>query len=293
MGDLLISGGYTRPIFGTMGERPGIGSINVIFGGSIDYETGGLKMALNPSLPLFFSPGQEYRYIANHYNGVIFHIDLERLAHTAAAIAGLGVSERRFAHDLSFARVVRSMDPRRQRLLEILRGSIRFLDHPEQETDGTLQVLQIDDLIYRILALLLCPNLEQPPARTPAPSCGRERIFEELLEWIRAHLHTPINLTQLEQRSGYSRRTLQLAFNQRFGCGPIQWIRQQRLEQARLDLLRPGPADTVGGIATRYGFSSPAAFSRDFNGRYGLTPSTLLREGRRHTHSGCIALDLQ
>ncbi len=282
VGDLLISGGYTRPIFGTMGERPGIGSVNFIFDGSINYETGGLKLALNTSCPLFFSPGQEYRYIANHYNGVAFHIDLERLGHTAAAIAGLGVSERRFSHDLSFTRVVRDVDPRRQRLLEILRGAIRFLDHPEQDLDSALQVLQIDDLIYRTMALLLCPNLEQPTHRQPAQSGGRELIFEELLEWVRAHLHTPINLTQLERRSGYSRRTLQLVFRQRFGCGPIQWIRQQRLEQARRELLRADPSDTVSSIAARYSFSSPAVFSRDFHSRYGLTPSTLLREGRRH-----------
>ncbi|MCP9886744.1 helix-turn-helix transcriptional regulator [Cyanobium sp. ATX 6A2] len=170
------------------------GSINFIFGGSIEYETGGLKLALNASCPLFFTPGQEYRY-------------------TAAAIAGLGVSERRFTQELSFARVVRRADQRRQRLLEILHGAIRFLDHPEQETDGALQVL-------------LCSGLEQQPARTPEQNGGRQRIFEELLEWIRAHLHTPINLTQLERRSGYSRRSLQLVFRQRFGCGPIQWIRQ-------------------------------------------------------------------
>ncbi|MGL6133597.1 MAG: helix-turn-helix domain-containing protein [Prochlorococcaceae cyanobacterium] len=281
VGDLLISGGYTRPIFGSMGERPGIGSINFIFGGSIDYETSELKMALNSSCPLFFSPGQEYRYIANHYNGVIFHVHLERLRHTAAAIAGLGVSERRFANALSYTRVVPSVDHRRQRLLEILRGAIHLLDHPEQEGDGALQVLQIDDLIYRTVALLLCPGLEQHPARTPVQNGGRQRIFEELLEWIRAHLHTPINLTQLEQRSGYSRRSLQLVFRQRFGCGPIQWIRQQRLEQARRALLLPGPGDTVGGIAARHGFSSLAVFSRDFNSRYGLAPSMLLREGRR------------
>jgi AraC-like DNA-binding protein len=257
------------------------GSINFIFGGSIEYETGGLKLALNSSCPLFFTPGQEYRYIANHYNGVAFHIDLERLRYTAAAIAGLGVSERRFTQELSFARVVRRADPRRQRLLEILHGAIRFLDHPEQDLDGALQVLQIDDLIYRTLALLLCPGLVQQPARTPEQNGGRQRIFEELLEWIRAHLHTPINLTQLEQRSGYSRRSLQLVFRQRFGCGPIQWIRQQRLEQARRDLLLPGPGDTVGGIAARHGFSSLAVFSRDFTSRYGLAPSMLLREGRR------------
>jgi len=281
-GDLLLTGGYTSPISGTIGERSGIGSINLIFSGSVDYETGGLKMKLNSGRPLFFSPGQEYRFVANDYNGVIFHIDMDRLARTAAAIGGLGMSERRFASDLSFTRVVQSVDPRRQRLLEILRGAIGLLDHTGQETKADLQVLQIDDLIYRTLALVLCPGLEQQAAQEPAATGGKERIFEELLEWIRAHLHTPITLTQLEQRSGYSRRTLQLVFSQRFGCGPIQWVRQQRLEQARLDLLSPAPADTVSGIAARYSFSSPAVFSRDFHSRYGQTPSMLLREGRRH-----------
>lgn len=288
-GDLLVTSGYTTPIYGTIGERAGFGSVNLLYSGSGDYGANGLTMAINSSRPLFFSPGQEYRYSVDHYNGVIFRIDMERLQRTAAAIGGLGVSERRFASDLSFARVVSGADPRRQRLLTILRRTMRLLDHSDHTSDALLPVLQIDDLIYRSLALLLCPHLEPATAEQPGLGPSRERIFEELLEWIRAHLHTPINLTQLEQRSGYSRRSLQLAFSQRFGCGPIQWIRQQRLEQARLELLRPAPADNVGSIANRYGFSSPAVFSRDFQNRYGLTPSSLLREGQRHQPIGRLA----
>ena len=91
----------------------------------------------------------------------------------------------------------------------------------------------------------------------------------------------PINLTILEQRSGYSRRFLQLAFQQRFGCGPMQWIRQQRLEQARLSLLNPQDDDSVGCVAARFGFSSVSVFSREFHRRFGSRPSDVLREGRR------------
>jgi AraC-like DNA-binding protein len=126
---------------------------------------------------------------------------------------------------------------------------------------GHLQHLQIDDPIYRNLALILCPQIEtlaKPDA---------------------------INLTQLEQRSGYSRRSLQLVFQQRFGCGPIQWIRRQRLEQARQALLHPEPDDSVGRIAARYGFSSLAVFSREFSNHFGLRPSELLREGLSQQHS--------
>jgi AraC-like DNA-binding protein len=72
-----------------------------------------------------------------------------------------------------------------------------------------------------------------------------------------------------------------LAFQQRFGCGPVQWVRQQRLEQVRLALLDPEPGDTVGRIAQRFGYSSLPVLSRDFTLRYGQRPSELLRLGKR------------
>ncbi|MFM8660776.1 MAG: hypothetical protein ACKOCI_05430 [Cyanobium sp.] len=42
----------------------------------------------------------------------------------------------------------------------------------------------------------------------------------------------------------------------------------------------------MAGIARRYGFSSLAVFSRDFRGHYGVPPSQLLREGKRHHPDG-------
>jgi AraC-like DNA-binding protein len=285
-GDLLLSGGYTTPIQGTIGAREGIGSINLILSGGIDYECEGQTLPVGHDRPLFFSPGKEYKYtIRDHFNGVVFDIDLARLRKTAAAIAGIGISERRFTSHLDFARAIHPNDKRSQQLISILRQSFRLLDYDHLRDGGDLDLLNIDDLIYRTLALLLCPNLAQIIQSEPTTRSSREQIFEDLLEWSRANLHTPIKLSQLEERSGYSRRNLQLAFQQRFGCGPIQWVRQQRLEQARQDLLDPSPGDSVAGIAKRYGFSSLAVFSRDFRGRYGIPPSQLLREGKRH-HSG-------
>lgn len=285
-GELLLTCGYTTPIQGTIGAREGIGSINLAFSGSILYECDGKELPIHAQQPLFFSPGQEYRYsVSNHFNGVIFHIDLQRLKHTAAAIAGLGVSERRFANQLDFTRVLHPGDQRSSQLLKTLKQAFQLLDQPILEQSGDLAILNIDDLIYRNLALLLCPNLEKIVQNAPNERSSREQILEDLIEWSRANLHKPLSLSQLEQRSGYSRRNLQLAFQQRFGCGPIQWVRQQRLEQARQDLLNPQPDDTVTSIASRYGFSSLAVFSRDFRSRYDLRPSQLLREGKRHDHA--------
>ena len=167
------------------------------------------------------------------------------------------------------------------RSLNVLTSAFRMLDHPELEALGSLQHLQLDDLIYRNLALLLCPQLEVICRQTSEQRSCREQVFEDLLEWIRANLHQPIKLSQLEQQSGYSRRSLQLAFQQRYDCGPIQWVRQQRLEQARQALLHAAPDDTVASVGARFGYTSLAMFSRVFSKQFGLTPSQVLREGLR------------
>ena len=282
-GDLLLSCGYTTPIQGTIGERKGVGSVNLIFSGGVHYESEGKSYSIQPNRPIFFSPGQQYNYsISSHFNGVVFDINMQRLRQTAAAMAGLGVSERRFAADLDFSRAIQPTDRRTRQLLKVLEQGFTLLDHPELESSGDLEHLGIDELIYRTLALLLCPRLEKLLQKGADQRTSREQIFEEVVEWARANLHQPIKLSELENRSGYSRRNLQLAFQQRFGCGPIQWIRQQRLEQARQDLLRPEPGDTVAAVACRYGFSSLSAFSRDFRNHFGMRPSQVLREGKRH-----------
>jgi AraC-like DNA-binding protein len=282
-GDLMLTCGYTTPIQGAIAENQGVAAINLCCGGMSRYRVDGRELQINPRRPLFFSPGQNYCYTVDHFNGAAFHADLSRLRSTASAIAGLGVSERRFIPDLEQAKVLTVEDERMGALIRLLCKQFALLDEPALEHAIYLRYLQIDDLIYRTLALLLCPGLDavlQAGPHDPV-AASRERILEDLLEWMSAHLSEPISLTQLEQRSGYSRRNLQLLFHQRFGCGPIQWVRQQRLERARQALLQPQANDSVATVAARYGFSSLAVFSRDFQARFGLLASDLLREGRR------------
>lgn len=250
------------------------------------YQVEGRDLVITPGCPIFFAPGQEYCYTVDHFSGMAFHVDLARLRSTAAAMAGLGVSERRFAADQEMARVVSTQpqgDSPNASLLSLLRRSFSLLDDASLECNGLLQHLQIDDLIYRTLALLLFPRLAAliDASDGVASAQPRQRVFEELLEWIQANLASPIRLTDLERRSGYSRRHLQATFQTRYGCGPIQWIRRQRLELARQALLHPDPNDSVAAIAARFGFRSLPAFSRDFRAFYGLRPSDLMHEGRR------------
>ncbi len=281
-GSLLLSVGYSTPIAGEIGEMKGVAAIDLCMGGMIRYENQQRSLEITENQPLYFSPETGYRYSAHHFLGLVVHPNLERLRTTAAAIAGIGVSERRFASELDHALVLSTDSPRNRILLRSLRRILALLDDPNLERQGYLDVLQIDDLLCRQFALLLCPKLDSIVGDgLQASNSSRERVFEDLLEWLRARLREPVSLSELELRTGYSRRTLQLAFQQRFGCGPMQWVRRQRLEQARLALLSPLPGCTVGAVASRFGFSSLPVFSRDFQRYYGMRPSELLREGRR------------
>lgn len=106
-------------------------------------------------------------------------------------------------------------------------------------------------------------------------------VFHDRTARIDAHLEQPLALSTLEVQSGYSRRSLQLTFQQHYGCGPVQWIRRRRLERARQALLNPGPQDSVSAIAQRFGYRNLPAFSREFRLRYGQATWLLQREGRR------------
>ena len=79
---------------------------------------------------------------------------------------------------------------------------------------------------------------------------------------------------------GYSRRALQYAFAVRMGCTATKWIKMQRLDRARQRLERPKPNDTVGNIARECGYRSLGLFSVDFQQRFHVKPSQLLRESR-------------
>jgi len=141
---------------------------------------------------------------------------------------------------------------------------------------GTLPAaLRLDDLICRQLVLMLCPELSAEEAEAGmAPSSAG---FERLLEWPSSQMAEPISLSQLEARSGYSRRALQRRFQRRFGCGPMQWLRRRRLELALKRLSDASSTDSVSTIARECGYLNLASFGRV----YGRRPSEILRANQQ------------
>jgi len=103
----------------------------------------------------------------------------------------------------------------------------------------------------------------------------------ELKDYALAHLGDPGLCPQAVALAGFvSVRQLHRLFAGE-GLTFGDWVREQRLRRCRDDLADPRLSHfTVAEIAARWGFRSPAHFTRTFQARYGTTPTSLRPRGR-------------
>jgi AraC-like DNA-binding protein len=212
-------------------------------------------------------------------SGVIFSFNPDVLVPVAAAIAGPGFDA------ISFMAVLEQplmlglrSDQRRQHLHDLLKQTLELIDNAMQALGDVNQMMRLDDLIKRLMVMLLVPDLFQigsPPSPSLAPS--GDFPHRDLVDWVMANLDQPISLSDMEQRSCYGRRSLQYTFKQHFGCGPMQWLRQQRLEKALRLLQESGGQRSLSRVAQSCGYISQSSFSRDFLKRFGQRPSKVRR----------------
>lgn len=140
------------------------------------------------------------------------------------------------------------------------------------ENQDALAVLGVDDLINRWVAWCLSPLGDEP-----APRIEMTRI-DVVCDLVRASVDKPLTLTQMEDVSGLSARSLQYIFKLRFGCSPMQWQRRERLLGAKARILAIRPGESITTIAHSMGYSSSSAFAALYKLQFGETPSdTILR----------------
>ena len=171
----------------------------------------------------------------------------------------------------------RESEPLTGVLLGLLHQTVRLLESATRPPGNAAPLPRsaLEDCLLRPLALLL---LRDPPgAGDPEERLDPNRRLAGLLAHIEANLHRALCLQDLSDYSGYSPRALQYAFEQRFGCGPMQWVRKQRLEAAAQALRQPGGQEPVGQIARRCGYTNLSSFSRDIQRTFGQSPSALRR----------------
>lgn len=110
------------------------------------------------------------------------------------------------------------------------------------------------------LAALHGPTLLLEAWRPFAPKHRPRRSIDwpGLQAWVQARLDAPLTVADLAQHTCLSPSQFALRCHEATGLGAMQWLRQQRLAQARL--LR-GSGLAVAEVARRTGYRSPSALT--------------------------------
>jgi AraC family ethanolamine operon transcriptional activator len=103
---------------------------------------------------------------------------------------------------------------------------------------------------------------------------NRRELISRGLDYLHAHLAEPVGLIDLCEVLGVSARTLQYAFRDRFGIGPIEYLRMLRLHAVRADLKTAREQGLgVREVAHRWGYHHLGNFAADFKRHFRVLPS--------------------
>ncbi|KPM55178.1 AraC family transcriptional regulator [Frankia sp. R43] len=91
------------------------------------------------------------------------------------------------------------------------------------------------------------------------------------VRWIRDHYTQSFRVEDVARQSGMSVSAFYRNFQAVTAMSPIQFQKQIRLQEARLQLITH-PGD-VTGVSHRVGYDSPSQFSREYRRQFGLPPS--------------------
>lgn len=204
-------------------------------------------------------------------------LNLERLQATARSMTGAG-DDASFNLNLQDARVLPlqlggySFDGVFLQLCKMIDANVNQLH--------ALEMLKIDDVFYRNIVAMLCPQvlaLEHQPVKGSVSY----KLLDHVCQYVSANLDQPVSLSDMEHVSGLSARMLQNAFKERFGCSPMEWLRNERLNLVHHRLQTAIAGDSVTSIALSCGFTQMGRFSSYYLQRFGQSPSETLLKAKQ------------
>ncbi|GAC1410365.1 MAG: AraC family transcriptional regulator [Burkholderiaceae bacterium] len=172
------------------------------------------------------------------------------------------------AHEISLIERVGCRDP----LLEALYSEMILAIRLRGET----MALYLDSLLEAFLLKLVLrhssASLRASKARETLPAFRLNRV----IDFVEAHLDSPLTLADLARVAGGSVFHFSRAFKNTAGDSPCQYVLKRRTARAKLLLTnRDLP---LASVAIACGFHDAASFTRAFSRLIGITPARYRRE---------------
>ena len=161
----------------------------------------------------------------------------------------------------------------RHAIHEFISSSVRH-----EEAEGQADSVHRDcglDLIQTIVEAL---TLDEGP-HPPEPFSVRERAVRRSLDLIDGSSREPLSVVDLCRTTGVSRRTLEYAFQERFGLSPKAYMLARRLGEVRAELRLDHAGQSITGIANQWGFHHLSRFAAFYRRQFGELPSETIRAG--------------
>ena len=114
---------------------------------------------------------------------------------------------------------------------------------------------------------------EEDAQRTPLHyliGAGNQPKLVDAVAMMEANVEEPLQLAELAEQAGITRRQLERLFHDHLHCTPSRYYMDLRLHRGRLLLLQT--SFPIAEIAERCGFADPASFARRYLQKYGRRP---------------------
>lgn len=280
VGSLLIASGRTTPVAlqYKVAERL---IVVMCYGGSSRFRDGRTQLRSVTNGMLVF-PSAGGTLCGGFHSGISFTLEPDRLRRTARTILGDGSASGLEAPFLIQGPAQGGGQARPGLMFSLF----RHLDCLFREDRHLPSHLCLDDQIYRTLVHAFARAFQLQPLSARWQTQPRwSGVLDDLVDFIRTHACDQlITLTDLEERSHFSARYLQILFRERFDCTPMQFVRRQRLSVAMQRLQTADVQDSVTRIARDCGYRHVSNFSADFQREFAVLPSQVLRDALRARH---------
>ena len=142
---------------------------------------------------------------------------------------------------------------------------------------GSLRTAQQEELCALLLLTLLLHQAESAPApEAIAPdTLGARLPLKPALTYVREHFREDVKIGDMARSCSMSESYFRRVFTKSMGLTPLEFVNRYRVQRS-MYLLRI-TSEPVQNIAARVGFSSIAAFNRNFRSCAGMSPSAWRR----------------
>lgn len=204
------------------------------------------------------------------YQAVSIHFDSDLLRTRLAVLTGV---ESRT--DITFHPHLDLQSGAGRRFFSLLASAYNHLDEDNSIFANKYSAALYEELLINVLLTEFAhshsSSLENPVYLTA------NRAVRKAEEYFEEHADKPISISDVAIAVGASVRSLQRTFQKINGTSPMRYLRNLRLDRARMRLINSGLNANITQIAIMSGFGHLGNFAAEYKRRFGESPSETAR----------------